>query len=103
MPPPSGKPKLKSEPVRWPIELRYIHRLVYHSSVSAVDRKYLETPPEGYAPPPASESVCSLVVIKPITYSSHPAKGQYGLFAAKKIPARTRMCEAVSESRYCGA
>jgi len=39
----------------------------------------------------------SLVVVRPVIASSHPAHGQRGLFASKKIPPHTHIIDYVGE------
>lgn len=68
----------------------------YHSSVPQSIRAHLcpstqrniGTEPASATPP---------VTIKLITADSHPANGQRGLFAARKIPPRSRIIEYVGE------
>ncbi|KZT74883.1 hypothetical protein DAEQUDRAFT_720067 [Daedalea quercina L-15889] len=64
-------------PPHWPADILYITEQQYHSSVPAEYRLQL--------------------VIRPITESSHPAHGQFGLFAVKRIPPRTHIVDYIGE------
>lgn len=55
---------------------------------------FLKGCPKGTSLSPAPPS---LGVIRPIVDPSHPAYGQRGLFAARKIPARTLIVEYIGE------
>lgn len=51
----------------------------------------------GVHPKPPSRAVNPLVRIKLITDPGHPACGQYGLFALKKIPLRSHIIDYIGE------
>ncbi len=82
-------------PKFWPTGVQYLNTPYFHPSISesalsflrGCNRKRTQLPP---APQ-------SLGVIRPITDRSHPAHGQHGLFAARKIPARTLIVEYIGE------
>ena len=83
-------------PPRWPPHLTYLAQPRYHPSVPSEVRAIIcpshterIQPPHGPHRPP--------VAIQPISDPSHPAHGQYGLFAAKKIPPRTLILDYVGE------
>jgi hypothetical protein len=97
---PSTTSKLKGQPSRWPSNVTYTVHPCYHSSVTPDIRKHIQ----GEAPERSDSNLASsrpLVLIKQISDSAHPACGQYGLFTAKKIPARTRMCEVIQDALFC--
>ena len=67
----------------------------YHSSVSTPIRLHLcPNPTHTNASPPVNTTP---VVNRPITVPSHPASGQYGLFAAKKIPSLSYIIDYIGE------
>ncbi|KAI0343968.1 hypothetical protein BDW22DRAFT_1355202 [Trametopsis cervina] len=85
-------------PSHWPSEITYINSPRYHSSVTKEVRSQLDgamspvktSQPGGRAQRPP-------VVIKRIVEDGHPAKGQFGLFAAKKLQARQHIIDYVGE------
>ncbi|KAJ7293235.1 hypothetical protein C8J57DRAFT_1268463 [Mycena rebaudengoi] len=83
-------PDLKP-PSHWPAEIRYISASVYHSSVPDVVRGTECRKTRDIASHP------SLVAIRRITTSTHPACGQFGLFAARKIPAKEHIVDYFGE------
>ncbi|KAH7923984.1 SET domain protein [Leucogyrophana mollusca] len=100
-----------AKPQAWPPNVQYISVPRYHTSVSPAMRAFLTN--GTYCPNPQNASVpshagTSLVRIRYISEPSHPARGQYGLFAVKKIPCRTHIvdylgevhCEAKTDSDY---
>jgi SET domain-containing protein len=67
----------------------------FHSSVSTDALSFLKGGSENpFKLPPTPQS---LGVIRPIKDPSHPANGQHGLFAARKIPLRTLIVEYIGE------
>lgn len=64
----------------------------YHKSVNSQVRSYIEGTQQRI-----NQKARSLVVIRPISITSHPACGQHGLFAAKKIPPKTHILDYVGE------
>ncbi|KAF5377579.1 hypothetical protein D9615_005146 [Tricholomella constricta] len=79
-------------PPRWPSQLQYLQSSQFHSSVPHVTRLTILGNPKGPAAPHRPP-----VVIRPISSTSHPAYGQYGLFAAKKIPPKTHIIDYIGE------
>ncbi|TCD70656.1 hypothetical protein EIP91_002377 [Steccherinum ochraceum] len=83
-------------PQRWPSHLQYLDALVYHSSVPAAVRSDIYPSSrktgrsDGFIPRPS-------VAIRSISDPSHPAFGQCGLFATKKIAARTHILDYLGE------
>ncbi|KAI0275111.1 hypothetical protein BC834DRAFT_815465 [Gloeopeniophorella convolvens] len=82
-------------PKHWPTHVQYLIVPRFHPSVSDDALSFVRGNCSARDPlPPASQS---LGVIHPITAPSHPACGQFGLFAAKKIPPRTLIVEYIGE------
>ena len=82
-------------PKNWPVHVQYLAVPHFHSSVSSDALSFLKGgSSKGISLPPAPPS---LGVIRPIIDPSHPANGQYGLFAARKIPVRTLIVEYIGE------
>jgi len=79
-------------PRHWPHEIRYIRSQCYHSSLPAAIRSYIDGT-DGFSDvsPKAPAGQSPPVTIQRISSPSHPAYGQYGLFASKKIPPRTHI------------
>lgn len=92
MPP---KPDSK-RPSRWPPHLTYLSQPRYHSSVPKDVRAIIcPSPKERAQPPPHVQRPPAAVQL--ISNPSHPAHGQSGLFATKKIPPRTLILDYVGE------
>lgn len=78
-------------PKHWPTHVQYLTVPCFHSSVSKDALSFLKGgSSKAISLPPATQS---LGVIRPILDPSHPVHGQCGLFAARKIPARTLIVE----------
>jgi SET domain-containing protein len=87
-----------AKPRRWPADVTYIRSQRYHSSVPAIVRSHVEgiepvttlalRLPTNGSPP---------VTIQRISSLSHPAYGQYGLFASQKIHPRTHIIDYIGE------
>jgi hypothetical protein len=82
-------------PKNWPAQVQYSTVPHFHSSLSGDTLSFLKGgDPKGIsllsAPP-------SLGGIRPIVDTSHPAHGQHGLFATRKIPAHTLIVEYIGE------
>ncbi|KAI9066696.1 SET domain protein [Trametes sanguinea] len=89
-------------PARWPDNVRYIAEPCYHTSVPNHIRDYLRPSSNTGSQPPRHQTTHlqaqkHLITIQRISDSSHPAHGQYGLFAAKKIPPRTLILDYIGE------
>lgn len=83
-------------PPRWPPHLTYLAEPRYHSSVSNHVRAIVcPSPTERARPPHGSQR--PPVGIQSISDPSHPAHGQLGLFATKKIPPRTLILDYIGE------
>ena len=81
-------------PPRWPPGVLYITEQRYHASVP-VDLRLLLCPGEPLSS--AGDHSQKLTVIRRITEQCHPAHGQCGLFAAKKIPPRSHIVDYAGE------
>ncbi|KAK7694332.1 hypothetical protein QCA50_001515 [Cerrena zonata] len=91
-------PKATNDPTtpsHWPQGLRYLTEPCYHPSVP-VSLQTVLRPSSNRSSISANRSP-SLVAIRPIKDSSHPAFGQCGLFAAKKIPPKTHILDYLGE------
>lgn len=82
-------------PKSWPAHVRYLTVPHFHPSVSGDALSFLKgCDSKGIsllsAPP-------SLGAIRPIVDPSHPAHGQHGLFATRKIPPQTLIVEYIGE------
>ncbi|PFH49202.1 hypothetical protein AMATHDRAFT_148175 [Amanita thiersii Skay4041] len=86
---------LKPPPSHWPPHLQYTQSYRYHSSLTPAVRQFVQGTPsqKGQQQP----SIRAQVIIREINITSHPACGQYGLFAAKKIPPRTHIIDYIGE------
>lgn len=83
-------------PKNWPSNIQYLTAQRWHPSVSAEALTFLRCglPAPGSA---SSNSAPSYVFIRRITESSHPACGQCGLFASKRIPTKTCIIDYIGE------
>lgn len=80
--------KSPTAPGNWPSNVIYITSNIYSKSIpSAILTQLL---PHSPALP---NTICSLVRIKLITDKGHPACGQYGLFAARKLAPRSHVLD----------
>ncbi|KAI0757305.1 hypothetical protein C8Q80DRAFT_1215972 [Daedaleopsis nitida] len=95
MPPKQPQP-LSRPPHHWPSNVQYLSQPRYHSSVPKHIHDLVCPSSTGQARAPASPQK-SPVAIQLISDPSHPAHGQYGLFAAKKIPPRTLILDYIGE------
>ncbi|CAA7258780.1 unnamed protein product [Cyclocybe aegerita] len=86
----------KAVPTNWPSHLVFLRSAKYHSSVSPETRKYLQncSSASNRSNYPSSNPK---VLIKRITGASHPAYGQFGLFAAQRIPPKTYIIQYLGE------
>ncbi|CCM01631.1 uncharacterized protein FIBRA_03692 [Fibroporia radiculosa] len=88
----SKSPTACAPPPHWPPHVRYISEPHYHSSVPLQVRAHIC--PQS---PSATHPSRSLTIIRRIVEPSHPAYGQFGLFAAKKIQPRVHIVDYVGE------
>lgn len=75
------------KPGNWPSNIVYLNHNVYSRKIEPA------TLHEILPKPATPNSVCKLVRIKLITEKSHPACGQYGLFATRKLPAQSHILD----------
>ena|ERR1700689_4999230 len=82
-------------PSCWPnvLNVQYLDSPRYHSSVTSQIRSQIQ----GVQTQTSHRKRRSLVHIRHISEASHPAVGQYGLFAATKIPPRTHIIDYMGE------
>ncbi|KAL7268763.1 hypothetical protein RUND412_008601 [Rhizina undulata] len=73
-----------STPSNWPSEIQYLHRPVLSKSLPASTLTALS-----FSPTTPRSSLSPLVRIRRITDVNHPANKQFGLFAAKNLPAKS--------------
>ena len=81
-------------PSQWPPSVQFITSPRYHRSVPASTRTLLTN---GTSLPPPGRAVNPPVRIRLVTGAGHPACGQYGLFAHKKIPLRSHIIDYIGE------
>ncbi|KIK71337.1 hypothetical protein GYMLUDRAFT_33487 [Collybiopsis luxurians FD-317 M1] len=80
-------------PPHWPKHIQYTQRYIFHSSVSLETKRFIETGPKSTLVQPGSK----WTVIRHISDPSHPAFNQFGLFAAKKIPAKAHILDYIGQ------
>ncbi|KAF6766220.1 SET domain protein [Ephemerocybe angulata] len=78
----------------WPSNLQYSTRPLYHASVSKEVKQFLQSSPSGTR---SADNAPCRVVIRKITENTHPAHGQCGLFAGKKIPPNALILDYIGE------
>ncbi|KAF9036502.1 SET domain protein [Hymenopellis radicata] len=82
-------------PPHWPKDVVFLKASKFHSSVSTSTKTFIQPSP--------GKSQCSgdnsgsQVIIRVITDPAHPAFGQFGLFSAKKIAAKTHIIDYIGE------
>ncbi|KAF7306625.1 hypothetical protein MIND_00453900 [Mycena indigotica] len=81
-------------PTNWPPTLQYLTACKYHLSVNASTHKFIA---RGQPDASIDGGKPSKVLIQPIKNTSHPAFGQLGLFAAKKIPPKRHIVDYIGE------
>jgi len=81
-------------PAHWPKNIIYTNALHYHSSVEPSTRSYIRGNSNSKR---NLKTHRVLVAVRPISSPSHPAAGQYGLFAARKLPPRTHILDYTGE------
>ncbi|CAL1696373.1 unnamed protein product [Somion occarium] len=84
-----------SAPSHWPQGLRHLTEQSYHHSVPTELQSFLR--PKSSASVISVDDSRSLVLIRPIKDAVHPAYGQYGLFAARKIPPKSHILDYLGE------
>lgn len=86
-------------PSHWPPDVQYLSMQRYHVSVPKEIRSRLLTPQASANPGLSVSSQRSKpsVIIREVVQESHPACGQRGLFATKRIPPRTHILDYLGE------
>lgn len=84
-------------PPHWPPNVRYLDRPQYHQSVPDGIRHYITGVSHNSTKLPKDQVSRTLVSIRAISSPTHPACGQHGLFAVKKIPPRTWLLDYIGE------
>lgn len=91
-------------PARWPKEIRYLRSYQFHDSVTPAIRDFIRGNSSIGGQLPNTFRNC--VAIRPIVDPTHPAHGQYGLFATSRIQPHTRILDYIGTShlspRYIG-
>ncbi|KAF9535504.1 hypothetical protein CPB83DRAFT_830508 [Crepidotus variabilis] len=95
-------------PSNWPSVVRFIQSPAYHVSVPAAVRSHIEGSCISLKNNQIPISKDAKVVIRRITDTSHPAFGQFGLFAGQRIPPKMHIiyyfgeihCDDRSDSNY---
>ena len=82
----------KSVPAHWPSDISYLSVPSYAPSMPSS----LVSDIRG-SKPSLPTTPCARVSIRRITAENHPAIGQYGLFAARNIPANSHICDYLGE------
>lgn len=78
----------------WPGTLRYSNRPIYHASVDKEVRHFLQSGPTRAE---ETDNTPCKVFIRKIADSAHPAHGQCGLFAGKRIPPSTFILDYIGK------
>ncbi|KAF8971505.1 hypothetical protein BDZ97DRAFT_1650971 [Flammula alnicola] len=87
----------KSKPAHWPQHLRYINSSCYHSSVPPAVRRHVQGSSSSANSGSPLNAKGPKVTIRAISNSSHPANGQFGLFAAQRISPKTHIVDYIGE------
>ncbi|KAF9452545.1 hypothetical protein P691DRAFT_756287 [Macrolepiota fuliginosa MF-IS2] len=82
-------------PAHWPKEIHYLRSYQFHHSVTPTIHGFVKGNSSIVGQLPNTYRNC--VVIRPITDPTHPAHGQYGLFATSHIQPQTRILDYIGE------
>jgi len=93
----SKQPITVPRPTHWPQDLKYINSSCFHSSVTPSVRGHVQGTESSGKPGLNKEIQRPKVAIRAIANTAHPAYGQSGLFAAQRIPPKTRIIEYTGE------
>lgn len=85
----------RSLPTHWPPNVTYLYVPSYSSSLPVNVQAEIRGNTSKPSLPRSAPS--SYVSIRRITLPTHPALGQYGLFAAKTIPPNTFICDYLGQ------
>jgi len=84
-------------PARWPKDLTYLRDMAYSPSIPPSVLSLIRDGGKQAGSGMRNASANPLVVIRRIESHTHPASGQAGLFASKKIPPHTRIVDYLGE------
>lgn len=87
-PPPMAR---RDSPARWPADIRYLRAFLFHASATPAVRDFVKG--DASLATSLPNTYPSSVAIRPITDPTHPAHGQYGLFATCRIKPNTRILD----------
>ncbi|EKM83459.1 hypothetical protein AGABI1DRAFT_66081 [Agaricus bisporus var. burnettii JB137-S8] len=85
----------RDSPARWPADIRYLRASLFHASATPAARDFVKGDASMVTSLP--NTYPSSVAIRPITDPTHPAHGQYGLFATCRIKPDTRILDYFGE------
>lgn len=83
-------------PRHWPAVLQYIDAYHFHVSATPTVRQFVQGTPSGKA---GNHTPRALVAIRLVADTAHPACGQYGLFAARKIRPRSHILDYIGTDK----
>ena len=86
-------------PKNWPSNIPYLTAPCYAQTITETHFPALRSRPGDAQdiPPNTPKGPCSIVKITPITSTTHPACGQFGLFAARDLKAGTFILQYLGE------
>jgi hypothetical protein len=90
-------PQKTQVPKNWPATLPYLESPEYSKTLESIHLAAIKTPTNDSIPSNTTKGACSLVKITPIISTSHPAFGQFGLFATKDIKRGTFILQYLGE------
>lgn len=96
--PSSSRPGKVKLPARWPKNVSYIQTYQFHGSVTASVLDFIKGNRSIAGQVPDTYRACA--AIRPISDTSHPACGQYGLFAITNIRPHTRILDYLGRSLF---
>jgi hypothetical protein len=85
------------KPAHWPQHLQYLNSSVYHPSVTPLALQHIQGPPISTKNVGSSTSLRHKIVIRAISNPSNPTNGQFGLFAAQRLPPKTHIVDYIGE------
>ncbi len=83
-------------PARWPKNIPYVQSYQFHESVTPPILDFIKGNPSIAGQ--LSNTYRACVAIRPISDTSHPACGQYGLFAITNVRPHTRILDYLGRS-----
>ena len=88
------------KPAHWPQQLQYLNSSVYHSSLSPPVLQHIKSSSISTKNVATPTSPRPKIVIRAISDPSHPANGQFGLFAAQRIPPKTYILDYIGRNSF---